>query len=218
MFSFLHFSICSSSYPSSPFNRPRQLFNILSVLLFSPFVCLCWFCFTDTIAVGGDDVKAATFCFRLERWCSFSSLSFTASSLWFGFVKAINSWSSPNSLFSLEWLLLWFVLLMVELLPLWIEDLRMLEMFCASLRSLWEGRIGIGVAAAGVVEEADKDEEATGGKGGGGPVGDVGTGCVIGLPTAGFCREFIDMSPLLGNECGTSGTEPIGGWWKWCDG
>lgn len=57
--------------------------------------------------------------------------------------------------------------------------------------------MGIAVAA-GVVEEADEDDDAMEGKGGGGPVGDVGTGCAIGLPTAGFCREFDDISPLFG--------------------
>lgn len=87
-------------------------------------------------------------------------------------------------------------------------------MFCTSFRSLCESRIGIGIAT-GVVDEADEeDDDAMGGKGGEGPVGDVGTGCAIGLPTAGFCREFVDISPLLGIGCGTTGAEPIGGWWK----
>lgn len=58
-------------------------------------------------------------------------------------------------------------------------------------------RIGVGVAATAVDEE--------GGKGGGGPVGDVGI--------AGVCREFEATSPLLG-RWGTAGTDPIGGWWK----
>lgn len=58
---------------------------------------------------------------------------------------------------------------MVELLPFCIDD-RIFEMFCTSLRSLCDGRIGIGVTGAGV------DVVATGGKGGGGPVGEVGIG------------------------------------------
>lgn len=83
-------------------------------------------------------------------------------------------------------------------------------MFCTSLRSLCDGRMGIGVA--GAVGGAE-DEVAMEGKGGGGPVGDVGIGDVgaIAIPTAGLCREFVVMSPLLGIRCGTTGTEPMGG-------
>lgn len=66
-------------------------------------------------------------------------------------------------------------------------------MFCTSLRSLWDGRIGIGVDVAVGVGADDVV-----GKGGGGPVGDVGTGCAIGLPNAEICRAFAKMSPLLG--------------------
>lgn len=62
-------------------------------------------------------------------------------------------------------------MLIVEPLPLWIDDCSIFEMFCASLRSLCEGRIGIGVGVG--VTDGVEDED---GKGGGGPVGDVGTG------------------------------------------
>lgn len=181
---------------SPPFIKFRQLLRTLSVL--SPFVCLCWFCFVVTTTVG-DDV---TFAFRLARWFGFSS---STSSLWF------NSESSPNSLLSLEWLLLWLIVDPPPL-PLLSEDCRIFEI--SSVRSLrGEGRIGIGigVAAAVVIEEVGV------GKGGGGPVGDVGTGWVIPLPSAGVSKEFW-ISPLFGMTCGTTGADPIGGWYGWCDG
>lgn len=102
---------------------------------------------------------------------------------------------------------------MLELFPLCIDDCRIFDMFCASLRSLCDGRTGIGT---GVTTGVAVEGAARLGKGGGGPVGDVGTGCE--LPTAGFWREVAEMSPLLGIRCGTTGTDPMGGWWNGCDG
>lgn len=69
----------------------------------------------------------------------------------------------------------------------------------------------LGAGGTGDVGDVVERDEIDG-NGGAGVVGEVGTGeSVTALPTAGFCNEFDERSPLLGIICGTTGTEPICG-------